>query len=292
MRKKLALLAIFLLASGTCSASFIRMGVETRNPSLIEGNQFIMNVTVANTGDEPAYDVALSLELPDGFQADDLYVGTLYPNKPFHSKFIVNIDVAVPGRYPIILKTNYADANAYPFSTVAPKFIDYLQHAKTLTRAALETVEISGEETKEVNLKIRNVDKNPHTYKVNFHAPNEISVEDYESVVDISGSSEKDVKFMIKSFGALPDSSYVVVATIEYDDSSSGETIHKSFIASGMTKIVKAGQVEYIPPWLPVIILLILIAAFIYFQFKKKKNDTVAGKDAVDATEDRLKKKK
>ncbi|MFH1402975.1 MAG: hypothetical protein ABIH11_01740 [Candidatus Altiarchaeota archaeon] len=267
----LSALALFIISS-TCSATFIRMDVLLNTPPLIEEDNFLINVTVTNSGDEPAHDVQLGLNLPEGFTSDEIYVGTLNPNRPFNGYFKVSTDNVLPGRYPIIMKTHYADANAYPFSTIAPKFIDFKMHSKSDTMAKMENIELGADEDegRDIKLTVINRDTAPHTYSVRMHTPNEIVVETMSQSVDVPATGEKEVLFRVKPFGAISNSAYVVAATLEYEDSASGSTMHRSFIATGLVKIVDAGRMDYIPNWLPVAALILLIAVFVSLQLKKR----------------------
>jgi hypothetical protein len=134
---------------------------------------------------------------------------------------------------------------------------------------------VSDDETKDLKLKIINIDPAPHSYVVKLHTPNEISVEPAEQRIDIAASSEQEVNFKVKSFGALPDSSYAVTATIEYEDMSTGVNLHRTFLASSIVSIVKKPSAgEFIPTWIPIALLVLLIGAFAYLQLRRRMRKT------------------
>jgi len=109
---------LFSALTGGCSASYIRMGSSVPLMGPVIGDTFILNVTLSNSGDEAARDVMVSLITPPGgISSEPVFVGTLEPNSGVLAQFKVAIPFKTkPGTYPLIIKTAYADANAYPFS--------------------------------------------------------------------------------------------------------------------------------------------------------------------------------
>ena len=237
-------------------------------PAAVEtGRDIPLNISVVNTGDEAAYDVQLSLMLPDGFEAEPIPVGLLPPNAPYADSFRVRVaDSVKPGTYPAVLKTHYADANAYPFSTVSPAFIRYGQSTPNRLQGRLRELSLAGERTGELVLEAGNLDDRPHTVSVRLHLPDELVAEYYSRTVEVRPRGAEKVGFQVKSLGALPDSSYAVFATMEYDEGG----LHYSSAAGGVVRILSgdAGGADFMS-WLPPAALVALISLFIYIQFRR-----------------------
>jgi len=207
--------------------------------SLVLTDDTVVNVSIVNEGDEPAYSVVLSLGTPDGISSAPLDVGTLYPNEPFEGLIIVAVDDGLPsGRYPIVYTTNYADANSYPFSTVSLRFLNVGAYAPIIVHGVLSPVELSGGEEKEMTLTVRNLDSVPHDVKVRVHAPNEIKVVDPARTLTVAGQSEAETSFMVSSFGALGGSTYVVAASMSFESAG----LAHAGGASGFVTILKDGE--------------------------------------------------
>lgn len=265
MDRKILRILLILLVIPVASASFIRMTTNIYLEPVVHGTSTTVNVSVVNSGDEPAHDVELSLVLPEGFSSNKVYLGNMQPNLEYNANFHVNITPgAKSGRYPLILKLHYADANAYPFSVVSPSFLMYEESTPIMVRGFMSEITLGTEGEREMRLKMSNLDSKAHAVRVRMVTPDEIKVDPRDSEIPLGGNEEKEVLYKIKSFGALAESSYVIFATMEYDDS-----LHYSSLANGMVKVVSGGQSSVVPSWLPFAAVVILIALLIYYQLKK-----------------------
>jgi hypothetical protein len=268
MNKTLAALIILAIMPLSCSATYISMQVAISPPHPFEGDITDFNVTLTNLGDENAHDVWLALILPEGFDADPAYLGLLNPNTPKTHSFQVNIpESANPGTYPVIVKTHYADANAYPFSTVSPAYLLYVRPTPFKMRAAISPARVSSEkggQSKTV-LEILNLNDKTRDIRVKMHAPDEINVFGYPETVSVDGKQSREIELSVTSLGALPGSTYVIVATLEYDDGS-----HYSTTAAGTVAVVaKEGINPGIPSWAPAAAIILLLLAVAYSQIRK-----------------------
>ena len=262
----MAVLAVFSLVYPV-SASRIQMGVSLVPEGDMTGGSFAMNLTILNSGDEAAHDVQASLLLPDGFSSEPIYAGTMDPQVPVFGAFRVLMDGSVnPGLYPIVLKTHYTDANAYPFSTVAPSFLRYKTSAPVMMRGEVGNVTLAGQAEKTIEVRFDNLDDKPHDALIRLMIPDEMKAAESSKRLRIGPKESGRVSFPLKSFGALPGSVYVVFATAEYDEAG----LHYASIASGRVEIVaeEKGGLEA-PPWLPAGILALLLIIVIYLQVRK-----------------------
>jgi len=248
-------------------ASFISL-TTTISTDIMTENTTKVNVKLVNSGDEAAYNVQISL-ITENFQTNPIFVVVLNPNNPFEGNFTLDLeDKILPGNYPIVVLVDYADANGYPFSSVSPTSIVYKTLTSSKVSGVTQELSLTGKETKKFILTIRNLDDLPHDVDVKLILPRELKVNDEERRISIQSKEEKELSFDVSSFGALPGSSYVALATMEYDDDNS----HYSSIARGMINIGKESS-TVLPEWIYIVGILILIAIFILYQFKGKKNE-------------------
>ncbi|MFH1055401.1 MAG: NEW3 domain-containing protein [Candidatus Altiarchaeota archaeon] len=261
-------LVVFL--AGSCSASYITMGVTVTPPEVVAEDVFQLKVTVLNSGDEEAHDVQLSLSLPEGFSSEPVYVGVLPPGRPYEHTFDVSIEDFVKyGTYPAMVKTHYADANAYPFSTISPTFIRYKQPTPFQIRGNVGEVSLvaGSEKDKELVLEVSNLDDKPHKILVKFHLPDELKAGFYSTELELNERDAGKVTVPLRSFGALAGSTYVVFASMEYEDGG----LHYSATSGGIVRIVaqEAEEKGDGTSWIPAAVIAALVAALVYYQVKR-----------------------
>jgi hypothetical protein len=263
----------FMLVAQTCSATYIGLSLSVSVPDVVASDGFQVNVTVVNSGDEDAHDVQLTLGLPAGFNSTPQQVGNLPPNLPYTTTFDVAAGGSiVPGTYPFVVKTHYADANAYPFSTVSPNFIRYRQSTPAKMRLVVQDVNVSasGDDERELKVDLMNMDDKPHTVSVRLYLPDEVKSSSYVKSLDMAPQDAQTVVFPVKSFGALAGSSYATFASMEYDDGG----LHYSALGGGLVRILsKVESDSSMPSWAPLALLAALVALFIVSQFRKGKGE-------------------
>jgi len=263
--KKLIPLLIFLLLS-TTSARYISLATTVTTESLVLSNETCVNIKLLNSGDEPAYDVQLSLLLPKGFKSNSLFPGRLDPGHTYTGNFSLAIDSSItPGKYPVVILTEYKDANGYQFSSVSPSSL-FIKR-KTISRISgiISEVSLGNKEIKKLTLRLRNLDDKEHKLRIKLFLPRELKIEPDKIEVLLTPNKEEKLEFDISSFGALIGSTYVVFASVEYEDSN----LHYSSLLRGTVKIVEKQDMFNFSGWLPIAILCGLILIFIYYQFKR-----------------------
>jgi hypothetical protein len=256
--------AVFLAAS-SASASYIQMTVTVYASDVLSAEDFGLNYTVVNTGDEAAHDVQLSLGLPEGMSSEPVYAGVMQPNQPVSGVFnVTSSGSLLPGTYSVFVKTQYTDANTYPFSTISPTTIRYLQASPVMLRGVIDAPTLSKDSQQQLRLQVSNLDTKPHHVHVRFHIPDELKAGYYSTTVDVDAKQDAAVSVGLESFGALPGSSYVVFASMEYEE----DGVHFGATASSIVPVVENTD-ETLPSWAPAAALLILAAAFIYYQVRR-----------------------
>jgi len=242
MNRKIFTIALILALAGISSARYISISTSVSVENLVRGDTTQVGVKLLNSGDEPAYDVRLSLLLPEGFSADELTPGRLDPEKPYTGNFTVNIAKnVISGSYPIVILTDYRDANSYPFSSVTLNSLNIRERTSSDIFGVLSRIRMSPDGSAVTTLRIRNRGNEKHKLKVRFFLPKELEVRPEHYELEIGPRAQKELKFKISSFGALTGSTYVVFASIDYDE----DNLHYSSTASGTVEIVNEDE---LPP--------------------------------------------
>jgi hypothetical protein len=271
LMKKLFIILVLSLIPEIVSANVISL-TTTISTEIMSKILTEVRVKILNSGDEAAYSVQASILLPDDFvvNPNTNYVGVLNPNEPKELKFNVSLKNHVyEGTYPLIVFVDYTDANGYPFSSVSPNYITYKTNTFSKLSGIFSELSLSGKESKKITLTLSNLDSIPHEVKIKLFIPRELKVLDDSRVLSVKSKEEKKLDFDVSSFSALAGSSYVVLASIEYDDNN----LHYSSFAQTIVKIIeeKSSISLDLPSWSPIAIIVILIVNFIYFQFRKGK---------------------
>lgn len=255
-----------MMLAAPANASYISMTMTFSAPNIIDSDSFSVNVTLVNKGDEPAYDVSVGLNLPQGFDHEHVFVGTCHPNVEYPVSFKVKADESLAlGTYPGIVKLHYADANSYPFSNVGPMFIRYRAAAPTKIRGSIDAANISSDGSpSKLRLRLSNLDQDKRSIDISLHLPNEVRAKETSKTVLLGPKTESLVEFEVENFGALPGSRYSVVAGLSFE----GDMHHGSF-AQGIIEIRDdiESEKDFLPAWLPAASLIALFFAFLLYQF-------------------------
>ena len=250
-------LLLFLLLIPIAAASYISI------QSSITTTENETTITVTNLGDEPAYDVQLSLDI-NNQKAISSIKKQLNIKEIFEWREPLTITLKNLGRYPLILITNYQDANSYPFSAISVSAFDYKQATISDIVAKIENIELS--EKGKLMLTIKNLADTPKNLNIKLIIPKELTIDKDKLALNLESKSEQTISFEIKKFSALTGSSYAVFAVIEYDENE----LHYTTVTNGVVKIIEKKNLLNNQNLL-ISVLVILIIIFIYFQFKKKK---------------------
>ncbi len=285
IKSRVYFILLALTLSTLCvHATYITLQNTITVERVIYGNQTSVNVSITNTGDEAANGVQLSLLMPQGFKSSTTYIGRMDPNQPQTSGFIVEIDPATaPGIYPIALLTEYKDANGYQFSSVTPNNLVIKEPHSSQIDATLSQEEIGNKgEIKKITLSLRNTDQKDHDVTIRIFAPKELKIDPEEKTLTVHARDNPSTDFEISSFGALPGSSYVIFASMDYEDAG----MHYSSTASSVIKVVQQKDAISFSGWIPIIVVVILVIAIIAFQFMGKPRHKNAKRDQDAPTEE------
>ena len=255
--KRLALFLVIIAILPIVTASYLSM------QSTITTTEDGTIIKVTNLGDEAAYNVQLSLDINNKKTISSVKE-RLDMQESFEWEVPLDTKLKNPGKYPLILTTNYQDANFYPFSAISVSAFDYKQGTISDIASKINNIDLSDEGTLE--LTIKNLAETAKELNIKLIVPKELTADKDKLRAKLPAKTQSTIHFEIEKFSALAGSSYVVFAVIEYDENGR----HYTTMASGVVKIAEKKNV-FNNKNLLVSLLVVLVAIFIYFQFKKKK---------------------
>ncbi len=265
---KRPLIALIILAfAGVSAASFISLTPSVYNRDMVSGNESVLEFSLGNSGDEAAYDVVVSLFLPEEMSAEDLFVGRLDDGGSYSGSFSISLDDSVlPGAYSIPLIIDYKDANGHPFSAVYAFSQVVKEAAFSKVTPRFSDLNVTEGGSGNLRLSLRNLDSRGHNAKVTLFLPRELRSDVDEAVVWVPEKSDAEISFIVSSFDALEGSSYAVFAVVSYEE----DGVHYSTYSSGIVRVVaeKASQ-DLLPSWAPLAALAALVLIFLAYQFRK-----------------------
>lgn len=232
---KMSFIAIGLvLMAVSVFASFISLTTSMDN-IVIANDTVSKAMSITNSGDEPSWNVKVSLLLPEGFISEPLYAGKINANGVFSGRFNVSkIPGLSKGSYSIAVLTEYQDANGYQFSSISPNLIVYETPAGTRITGKLESITLGEKGTRKIQLRLMNRDNAVRSVSVRLFLPNEITTLSDQKQIEMGPNEEKSVDFEVSNFGALVGSTYSVFASFDYESDK-----HYSGFSVGMIEIVK-----------------------------------------------------
>ncbi len=269
MMKKIFLILIFLLSISLAAATYITI-TTTISSQVILDNSTTLHVSLKQSGDEAAYDVNVEPLATQYFSSEDiLNKDKLNPGETLSGNMTLSFLGTLPGKYPLVVLTIYHDANMYPFSTLSPHILTYKKGYPSGIYGSINQIEISKDGSGYITLSLRNLDETTHTINIKLYLPRELNAGETEKIISLGPKEEKELKYKISSMGALPGSTYSILASLEYEENG----YHYGTFASGLVKIVEKKEVFGLSQWWIGIVVVILITIFVIYQFWSWKNE-------------------
>jgi len=216
MKKNILFILFVGMLLPTCGvASYITMATNFSIEKDDRGLTLV--VTSKNRGDEPAYDI--QHEIRAGSQTlIGSSVSRLGVNNEIRQEFPIDEAFEQPGHYPVIIKTHYKDANAYPFSALTAGFYDYKTPALSGVLIRADNLKIPSNGKGVIEFTVRNRDSVAHELNLVLHLPNELAVLEEDQQRSIGPRATEILRYTVENFSALDNSSYVVVLIAEYEE--------------------------------------------------------------------------
>lgn len=247
-----------LFVCGAALASYISMATEFSITNAPDGLELV--VATENRGDEPSYGVQFEAQAGHK-QFTSAEVPLLIVNEKTTAHFPVDDAFGLPGRYPIVIKTHYRDANAYPFSALTVGFYDYQEPVLSKILMRTENTDIPSNGSATLSVLVRNNDSVPRDLEVVLHLPNELAAVADKQSLQLDPGHEATLNYLVENFSALENSSYSVAVIAQYEDderhySASGSSVMRITAASVMTSLW-----VWISGGMGVVVLILLIVA-------------------------------
>lgn len=252
-RPALAFSVLLLLIAPAC-ASFIRF--EPTLTLTIEGNVLKTTVSAVNKGDEPAFNVRAEL-LAEGKNIFLSKQEEVRRGMGYETGSSIELNALKPGKYPLILRLHYTDANQYPFSCLAGQ--TFLYRSKNLPDPIVGRIKTATFWARgKVDLRLKNLTDSELEVSTSLVTPKELAASQEEIKCVIPAGGEKSIIFTVSNFAALGVSGYQVYAIVEYKD--------RAVLVPGKINIIEEKDFLGISYPFLVFILIILVIIFIGFQ--------------------------
>lgn len=253
---------IFFLYIDIVYARYISLSTTVTTNILTDYKDQI-NISITNFGDEPAYNVKLNV-LTNDFITESVYLNTIDVNENINVTVPINISRELKeGIYLAVLLTEYTDLNGYPLSAISPINLIYKNFKPSKIFIKFNDLSIDEKETKQLQIKIKNIDQKSHTVFLKIFLPNEMISDNSYKEVFLNPNEEKSINFEITNLSGLRGSNYTILALAEYEDENS----HYSSYISGNLSIVENKSTFNLFDLLP-IFTIILIIIFIFYKTK------------------------
>jgi len=235
-----------LLHSTQAFGSYITMA--TGFSVVVESESLTLVVTAENRGDVSAHDVQFEITVDDR-----IYISPLVKTLGVDEKTAVEYSLAdafgIPGRYPIIIRTYYKDANAYPFSALTVGFYDYKSGIMPVVSISGETSEIAVDGKGQLIFVLHNDGSIARKIELALYIPDELSVSQEHSVIEIGPQQESRIVYEIENYSALANSQYQVSLVGQYEDAGNRVAV----TGSAVVRVVGDAGSTVRPIWIWVV---------------------------------------
>lgn len=254
---------VFMLSAAGAHAAYISMDSHFSIHTGEDG--IILELSTRNKGDEPAYAVQFDASLGKARVVSQT-VPQLGVNQESRAEFKIKNTFALPGHYPVIIKTLYQDANSYRFSSLAVGFFDFQSPviSDIAIKSAKSDLPLQG--SRKLNFTLLNNGSRAQNLTLELHVPNELAVEQGPKTATIGPREELTIAFRVKNFSALAKSNYAVFLVARYQDQD------RHYSTSGAASIhIKPASTGLSPSrWLVITIVTTLILAVAFLLLRRK----------------------
>ena len=261
----LFILFLSLLLPSRGVASYITMATNFSIEKDDRGLTLV--VTSKNNGDESAYDI--QYEIRAGSQTFlGSSVAQLGVNKAIRQDFAIDNAFERSGHYPVIIKTHYRDANAYPFSALTAGFYDYKKPTLSGVLIRADNLKIPSNGKGVIEFTVRNSDSIAHELDLVLHLPNELTVLAENQQRSIGPGDTEILRYTVENFSALDNSSYAVVLIAEYEE----EGKHYSTAGSIVVQVTVPTAVSREMLWILLAVGGLVIALLVVVRFRHRRS--------------------
>jgi len=253
-----SLILCAILCPTPCRASRISLEISTEVVRTEKG--WSARVRVLNKGDEAAHDLQVRLQAV-GEDTSSAIVGELGAGKVWEIELPIlaaakSPSPAIRGRYPVVTRVFYSDANGHPFSALSVGHFDAGEAAVSQLGGSLRVSAVSDKGT--FSLDLRNMEQTPIEATVSWVFPREVVPDRETDRITIQGRGSARLEGTLKNLSALPGSAYPVFALMEYDK----DGVHFTAKAGATLEVTEAQSL--VGPWrIPLLVLLVVLGIVI-----------------------------
>ncbi len=261
------LLLIFMLSWNTQAFSGI-LKIETKTTVRISGNMMKVAITAKNNGTAAAKNVQTHL-IVLGEQFKGPLVSEIKPKGFDTISFDKTFKKIRKGRYPLVVRVDFHDANQYPFSALSVMTFPYKEnaHADLITSGSNIAIEKKGG----LRYDIKNVGAEPKHIQANLILPKEFYTQTPKIDFKIDSGFEKILTFEISNFFALEGAIYPVFCNFEFDLNE----VHYTEITRTLVSIVKKENLFRRLRWLWISLTVLLTVSFIAVIIQSHKKQQI-----------------
>ncbi|MBW2284630.1 MAG: hypothetical protein JRF65_08540 [Deltaproteobacteria bacterium] len=219
---------VFLLAGPACGRAGT-ISMETRTETEVSGHLLKVTVIKTNKGTAPAFQVRTRIAALDEKLVAPVK-DRLNPEESYADQFDVDIASLGKGRFPVIVHTDFHDANRYPFSGLSVTTFRVGEDTRADIIVWGEDVNLGN--AGNVRISLKNLTASPLDIRARLYAPREINVSRPDEDLLLAARSESDLDFYVSNFSALVNARYPIYCVAEYD---SGGVHHAEIARLHMT---------------------------------------------------------
>jgi len=238
--------------------------IETQTTVEVSENLLKTSIILTNNGTASASNLQVHLRTL-GEQQDSPIIKQLNPGQSDRVHFEREIPEMMKGRYPLTVYVDFHDANQYPFSALSGMTFHIKKDVNPNLVALVKDITIK--KIGELRFDIKNMGFKSKKLLASLILPKELSTPRTEINVQIDARSEKDLRFKVNNFSALPGARYPVFCYLEY---VSDET-HHTAVARSLVKIAEDENLFRRFRWLWIVLTVILCAVLFIVILKDRK---------------------
>jgi len=230
----------------------------------------LINISISNYGDEPAYDIVL-VPLPlEGFYSNTMMLSkTIEPNSTKSAELNVTINNVVPGVYLLPIKVLYRDYHKYALSSIYPILLTYKNITKSGVNVFLPKYVDLGDNPASVGLRLENNENVEYSIRVALILPDELKSDFDVRHLTLGSQTQSVINFNLSSYGALAGSRYPILVAADYYY----QNVHYTSVASGIVGVnSNASNPKSDMAFFYVITVTMLFAGGLYYLKKRPPN--------------------
>ena len=205
----------------------LQVQVETSSREIIPGETAVLNFSLRNMGDEGCLNARMELHFSEGLESTYVNLGDLGAGAVINGFFEVEKkQSSLAGVYATPLYLQCYDVNGKLISMVFHSTLNFNSNELPKSRAVFEDISVTPDSHSSFSVKIQNMGEADQVVFLNDYFPSTFVVEELPDNVSVPSKSVKTVEGRVKTFGALPGSSFsAYISTAYVDDDMRFETL-------------------------------------------------------------------